>query len=146
MHVPERHWRFPTAAAIDSLARRFGLPNRGNMQDWEIQVADPARLDEFLTAYDDGTLDGDERFTLMEMIIQSCEMAFEQAGRTPVNDRQWNRALERIRRDVDLHIYSLWYWADPDGESKSTGEWIVTPDLRKMMAEVLSTRTDLGER
>ncbi len=144
MHVPQRYWRFPTAAAIDSLARRFDLPNHPGMQDWEFEVADPARLDEFLAAYDDGTLDDDERFTLMMTIIESCETAFGETGHTQNNDRQWHRVLEYIRRDVDLHIYSLWYWADPDNATDDS--WIVAPDLRKLMVDILSTRPDLGQR
>ena len=146
MSVPEHLWRCPTAAAIASLARRFDLPNHRNMQDWEWEVADPARLDEFIAAYDDGTLDDDERFTLMETIIQSCESAFEESGRTPDNERHWHGTLERLRRNVDLHIHSLWYWAQPESECEGAEAWIVTPDLRRVLAEALSERPDLARR
>ncbi|MCP5384447.1 MAG: hypothetical protein H6913_07510 [Altererythrobacter sp.] len=43
------------------------------MQDWEFEVADANRIDEFLSAYQSQELTDDERFTLMEMIIQSFE-------------------------------------------------------------------------
>ncbi|BBB62899.1 hypothetical protein UNDKW_4626 [Undibacterium sp. KW1] len=62
-------YRFPTRAAIDALAIRFNLPNTKNMQDWEYEVADANRIDEFLVAYDSGELREDEKFTLMAMLV-----------------------------------------------------------------------------
>ena len=78
MCVPEHLWRHPTAEAIESLARRFDLPNGPGFQDWEWIFADPARIDEFVNAYESGELNDDEKFTLMEMIIQSFEDLDEQ--------------------------------------------------------------------
>ena len=43
------------------------------MQDWEWEVASPERIDEFLAAYEGGELTDDERFTLMETLLQSFE-------------------------------------------------------------------------
>ena len=71
--VPEHLWRFPTQAAIERLAERFGLPNTPDMQDWEWQVADPERTDEFLSVFLADELDEDERFTLLETLIQCFE-------------------------------------------------------------------------
>jgi hypothetical protein len=34
-----------------SLATRFGLPYHDDMQDWEWEVADSARFEEFLATY-----------------------------------------------------------------------------------------------
>jgi hypothetical protein len=69
--IPEHLWRSPTRAAINALALRFDLPNTQGMQDWEHEVADADRIHEFIAAYQSGQLDDDERFTLMELIIQS---------------------------------------------------------------------------
>lgn len=73
MTVPEHLWRFPTREAIASLAIRFDVPNEPHMQDWEWEVADPARIDEYLNAYHVGELTDDERFTLMETLIQAFD-------------------------------------------------------------------------
>ena len=73
MSVPKHLWRFPTAAVIDSLARRLSLPNTPRMQDWQWEVADCARLSEFLDAYENSGLTDDERFTLMEIMLESFE-------------------------------------------------------------------------
>jgi hypothetical protein len=58
--------RWPTSQARMALSARFKLPYDDSMQDWEWEVADPARLSEFLGAYSCGQLTDDERFSLME--------------------------------------------------------------------------------
>jgi hypothetical protein len=73
MSVPDHLRRYPTRKAIDSLAARFDLPYTPFMQDWEWEVADSDRIDEFVAGYHSGELNEDERFTLMETIIQSFE-------------------------------------------------------------------------
>jgi hypothetical protein len=128
MSIPEHLWRFPTAAAVDSLARRFGLPNDPSMQDWPWEVADAARLDEFLAAYESGDLSDDERFALMEIILQS----FEDLAASTGFDARWDRALDTIDRNVDLHAQSVWYWSVLGNDDREE-QWLVTPHLRSIL-------------
>jgi hypothetical protein len=53
---------------------------------------------------------------------------------------------KRPRRNIDLHIHSLWYWAQPESECEDAAAWIVTPELRRVLAEVLPERPDLARR
>jgi hypothetical protein len=130
MSVPEHLWRFPTGASVESLAKRFGLPNRPDMQDWPWEVADANRLDEFLTAYETAGLSDDERFTLMEILLQS----FEDRARFHGFDPRWNRALEALDRNINLHAYSVWYWSDVENELEQD-QWLVTPFLRQVLSK-----------
>ncbi|HVZ37577.1 MAG TPA: hypothetical protein VG963_34385, partial [Polyangiaceae bacterium] len=59
------------------------------MQDWAWEVADPDRIDEFLAAYEAGDLSDDERFTLMETMLQS----FENLPGPLDSDPRWSRLL-----------------------------------------------------
>lgn len=98
------------------------------MQDWVWQVADSSRIDEFLAAYSGGELSDDERFTLMETIIQSFDGLDE---RLAVHAR-WPRVLGWLDQSIDVHIYSVWYWScdeDPIADG-----FRVTPDIRKIQA------------
>ncbi|TWU15618.1 hypothetical protein [Allorhodopirellula heiligendammensis] len=128
MSVPEHLWRFPTAEAIASLAIRFDVPNEPDMQDWEWEVADPGRIDEYLTAYHHGGLSDDERFTLMETIIQ----AFDDLDGILETDSRWQETLHILDRHIDLHAYSVWYWSDLEHEFGDE-TWPVTPFLRTIV-------------
>ena len=130
MSVPEHLWRFPTRAAIDSLASRFGFANTPEMQDWEWEVADPNRIDEFLSAYESGELDDDERFTLMETMIQS----FEDFDGPIEDDQRWIRIIKILDKEIELHAYSVWYWSDIDDDDLDIEEeWKVSRFLRKIL-------------
>ena len=110
--MPDRLWRHPTRAVIDSLAKRFDLPNERWMQDWEIQVADSSRIEEFLNAYESGELTEDERFVLMQTIIESFEILESDWE----DNSDWARALALVERDIEVHIDSVWYWACPGAD------------------------------
>lgn len=106
------------------------MPKDPYSQDWEWEVADAERIDEFISAYENGGLSEDERFTLMEMIMQS----FEDLSEPLSEDLRWSRILEIIHQNVDLHVYTIWYWSNLDD---ATGQipaledsWKVAPYLR----------------
>jgi hypothetical protein len=133
--MPEHLRRHPTRSAINALSLRFGLPNDPHMQDWEWEVADAERIDEFLSAYESGELSDDERFTLMETILQSFEdlQLFEDR---PDPDCRWQRILEILDQNIDLHAHSVWYWSALDAEDPDDPEqqfW-ATPFIRTILA------------
>jgi len=126
--IPKHLWRNPTRAAIDALALRFDLPNTPDMQDWEWEIADAGRIDAFMAAYQSGELDEDERFTLMETIIQS----FEDLGDALPSDGRWPRVLDLLDANIRLHASTVWYWAVSDATSAEE-QWSVTPSVRGIL-------------
>lgn len=94
------------------------------------EVADSERLDEFLAAYQSGELDDDERFTLMETILQS----FEDLGDSTGFDPRWDRTLAIIDENFELHAYSVWYWSSLENDDPEE-QWLVTPFLRRILAK-----------
>ena len=105
-------YRFPSITAITALAKRFNLPYAREMQDWEYEVADADRIDEFLAAYDSGELSDDEKFTLMAMLLQSFLNAIDEGKNFLATT--WNHFLNLLERDIDIHIYLVWYWSSVD--------------------------------
>jgi hypothetical protein len=100
--------RWPTTAARKALASRFDLSYDPFSQDWEWVVADPSRFGEFLDAYTSGILDEDERFALMEMLIQCVEdMDLPAVGSSP----QWHSIATLLREHAGLHASSVRYWS-----------------------------------
>lgn len=128
MSVPKHLWRFPTGEAIANLASRFGLSNNSSMQDWEYEVADVERIDEFLEAYEGVVLTDDERFVLMEMIIQS----FDDLEGDLDTDPRWSQVIDALENNIDIHIYTVWYWSGTDTESEMEC-WHVTPYIRPIL-------------
>ncbi len=128
MTLPQQFWRYPTAEAIANLAVRFNVPNHPEMQDWEWEVADSSRLDEYLAVYNSGELTDDERFTLMETIIQAFENAPGELDAHP----HWGATLSILGVNFDLHAYTVWYWSG-QGHVRGEGEWRVSQPLRSIL-------------
>lgn len=130
MNIPERLWRFPTGAAREKLATRFGLPDEPEMQDWQWEVADNERIDEFLAVYKSGILSDDERYTLMETILES----FRGLEEIEQPSLRWQETLDLIENNIELHIYTVCYWACLDLEKDELDlAWECAPQMRAML-------------
>ena len=123
--IPEHLWRHPTRAAIHALALRFDLPDHHLMQDWEWEVANAGRLDEFIAVYQSGELDDDERFALMEMILQS----FEDLGDVISTDPRWEPVGHLLDANIQLHAHSIFYWSCPETDNPKE-QFSITPIIR----------------
>ena len=99
--------RHPTQAARRALATRFDLPFDEVMQDWEWEVARPDMVDPFLRAYRSGELDEDERFSLMEMLVQAVAEAADDQGHLPP---EWDEIATLLEAAPELHAKTASYW------------------------------------
>jgi hypothetical protein len=120
--------RLPTTEARVSLATRFDLPYRDDMQDWEWEVADESRFQEFLSAYESSDLSAAERFSLMEVLVQCVENKTDEAAFLGA----W-RAIERhLAHGGGLHLSTIQYWASV-GESDISHCFRVAPAMRRLL-------------
>jgi hypothetical protein len=124
--------RHPTKKARQSLSTILRLPYYQSDEDWEWQVADEKRFEEFLSLYEHGRLSDDERFSLMEIIIQSVED-------TELEDAFRLRLVQIERLLVDgftLHESTISYWHENplNPLSESEQNWLVSP----LMSDILS--------
>ncbi|MGC3957522.1 MAG: hypothetical protein QM813_06055 [Verrucomicrobiota bacterium] len=133
--VPHIAFRCSTAAAIDRLCQRFQL--FPNVQDWEIVVADPERIREFLDAYEKEPFDDDERFTLMALLIASFDDLLRENRDDP---EAWHRLHAHLRRRFDLHGYTVQYWSLADQDELTEG-FAITPRVQEVMGEVFGDRS-----
>ena len=124
MEIPEHLWRFPTAKAIASLVSRFQFAAHSHMQDPEAELADPERIDEFLATYENGDLTDDEKFLLMEILLNS----FEHSDRSLLSQTQWPRTLALLDHNISLHIYTVLAFSDPESD------WLIGPDIHVLAA------------
>ncbi len=129
MKLTEPEFRCPTRAAIDKLAETFSLPNTPEMQDWEWEVADSSRIEEFLNEYKKESISEDERFTLLEILLQS----FEESETVLNKNDLWQEMLSLAQQNYKLHAHTVWYWSDFENENEDD-QWKVTPFMRKLYA------------
>jgi hypothetical protein len=100
-----------TQSARQALAARFGLPYSIVMQDWEWEVADPARFEEFLEAYKP-ELPVDQRIALMEILIQCVEDSASGAGLLT----SWQMLAPLLAKNSELHAHTIAYWSCLEAE------------------------------
>lgn len=125
MDIPQNLWRFSTADAIVSLASRFHFAVDPHMQDPEVEFSDPKMIDEFLAAYESGDLTEDEQFLLMEILLNSFEFADVPLDSQP----QWSQTLDVLDRNIQVHIFSVLAFSDPEGD------WKIGHDLRAIASK-----------
>ncbi|WP_018431374.1 hypothetical protein [Hoeflea sp. 108] len=87
----------------------LNLPASGREQDWEIELADPDRVEEMLEAAVDSNLDYDERCALALLTIASIEELFELGEVSPAIVEQ---ARSTIRQYHDVHEAMVFYWIE----------------------------------
>jgi len=100
--------RYPTAKAMTSLSEKLNLPKQTPYyQDWEYEVVDFKRIHEFIAHYENNS-DDDEKFTLMIIIIASCNDALEEGG---FSESVWERVKTFLIKDNNLHKDTIDYWS-----------------------------------
>lgn len=108
----------PSTSACRLLSARFGLPYHDGMQDWEYEVADATRFQEFLEAYRHTDLSEAERGSLMEVLVQCVEDLFAaNPDRPPGNLPEWRSLAGLLREHYRLRAASVDYWScleEPD--------------------------------
>ena len=100
--LPEKYFRYSTKKSREELSKKLNIKIEKNQQDWEYEIADFNRIDEFINLYKNGSLSDDEKFYLMETIIQS----FEESRESTKNDLKWKKVLNLIEINIDIHIYT----------------------------------------
>lgn len=132
--------RHPTRKAMNRLNALLGLKEEDWMQDWDIHLADPERVQEFCSVYRNQIDDEDEKFTLMTLIVASYDDYLRAHGHNPV---LWNEIAELLKKDSTLHLDTLEYWAVFEEENPEHYEenpeyyYEITPYIREVWNSAL---------
>ena len=126
--------RCGTKEAIEKLARALKLPYDQTMQDWSYEVTNAGDIEKYIEQYTI-TPGEDEKFVLMEMIIQ----ATNDQPHEELFLKYWYRIEEFLKADLSIHEYTIFYWACFDRENLS-GTWIITPHMRKFWDDHFGAR------
>ncbi|MEK8035014.1 hypothetical protein AACH06_29715 [Ideonella sp. DXS29W] len=99
------------------------------MQDWEWEVADSQRFQEFLDAYRSAKLSDDERFSLMEILVQCVD----DMGPSSQAGAAWAELQPLLVQALRLHGTTIEYWSRL-GEADPESQFNVSPQMREIYA------------
>jgi hypothetical protein len=135
--VPDNLKRYPTKAGRETLAKRLGLTIGDYSQDWEWEVAGPEHFEPWVEVYRNAALSDDERFSLMEMLVQCAEdMSPADGPQELVEDfPAWQVVASLLRERPQLHASTIVYWS-MFGQDDPEGQFRVSVPMRRVWAEV----------
>ncbi len=140
--VPEHLKRYPTRAGREGLAARLDLAIDPYSQDWEWEVAKPVHFWPWLATYRDASLSDDERFSLMEMLVQCVEDMCRAKGPAEALP-EWQAVAALLRANPRLHASSIFYWSI-FGHDDSEEQFRVSVPMRRVWAEVQRSLASQG--
>lgn len=143
--VPDHVRRYPTKAGREALAARLDLTIDPHSQDWEWEVAGPLHFDTWLATYRSAALSDDERFSLMEMLIQCVEDMVPLRGPPDEVEElpQWQAVATLLKANPRLHASSIAYWS-VFGRDDPEEHFRVSIPMRKVWAAVKPNLAEQG--
>ena len=58
---------------IEQLSRKLSLPYMGFEQDWDVELADKNRIDEFISYYNENDLSAEMKYATMSILLASYD-------------------------------------------------------------------------
>lgn len=119
--------RFVTRKAIEDLTINLNLQyTLSDYQDWEFIVGKSEDIKEYINYYTT-EVDEDNKFALMEIIIQATE------DQTTENDflKYLKIVLKLLKENFRLHEYSVFYWSCFQNENIEDC-WNISPFMREL--------------
>lgn len=99
----------PKKETIAALSKKLSLPYKGTEQDWDIEMADSNRINEFIDLYHQYDLDFEERVALMSLIIASYD-DFLNENNVEIDSR-WNIIKLMLAKDRIHFVELINYWS-----------------------------------
>ncbi|MCF6200214.1 MAG: hypothetical protein L3J67_12645 [Hyphomicrobiaceae bacterium] len=123
----------------------FQISRTGGEQDWDIELANASRVDEFIENYHDSSFKSQDRMALIKLILASYNDLIDdrkdQWDKQEKKDRKkWLKICDLIREEPELHREIIDYWAT----LKFDNDFLmpVTPLLRELQASLKSDHSN----
>lgn len=109
------------------LNKILSLPAKGDEQDWDIELADKNRIEQFLDVFEKSGLNLDEQYALMALIIASYNSLLDDGL---FHTNTWNRIVRNIHPNADLKKQIKSYWGQEKNDA--TCEFSIGPLVRDL--------------
>ena len=135
--LPAQFVRYPSRAGRLALAARLGLTIDPHSQDWEWTVATPGQFPAWFSAYQTAPLSDDERFSLMEMLVQCVEELSPSEGSRDLVEQlpEWQAVAGLLRERMQLHASTIYYWSVL-GHDEPDEQFRISVSMRRLWAEL----------
>lgn len=115
---------------IESLSRQLALPYTGTEQDWDIEMADAARIADFLQFYQTHRLSADEKIAVMALILASYDDHLYE-NNLQTGSSAWQEIAALLKAEKTLFAGLINYWSCNDGDA-ADDLFAITPLVRKI--------------
>lgn len=114
---------------IEQLSKELLLPYSGKEQDWDIEMADSNRINDFLKFYQQNDLSVDEKIAVMSLILASYE-DFLNENDLKIDDR-WKDVSFILETERVIFVDLINYWS-LSNEVEEDNLFRITPLMRKI--------------
>lgn len=121
--------KYPTREAMDKFNDLLQLHEDEYTQDWEIELADGRRLLEFIECYQKYAVSNEEKFTLMSLIIASCDDYLE--DKTAIL-HCWQQVKALLMDNKLLFEPIIRYWSFWESGDEVEEHFNMTPLMREI--------------
>lgn len=115
--------------AIGSISKKLGIQFLGYEQDWEIEMADSNRVEEFILFYKKATLSKNEKIVLFTLILASYDDYLSE--KIIDEDELWYLIIEIMRFETETVKEVVDYWSLV-GERHPENLFKITPLIKDL--------------
>jgi len=94
---------------MEQLSKELLLPYTGTEQDWDIEMADSNRINDFLNFYQQNDLSADKRVAVVSLILASYEDYLSEND-LRIDDR-WNEIKTILESEGVIFADLIHYWS-----------------------------------
>lgn len=114
---------------IEQLSKELLLPYTGIEQDWDIEMANSNRINDFLKFYQQNDLSVDKKIAVMSLILASYE-DFLNENDLEIDDR-WNDVSSILESERVIFVDLINYWS-LSNEVEEDNLFRITPLMRNI--------------
>jgi hypothetical protein len=114
---------------IEQLSRKLSLPYMGFEQDWDVELADKNRIDEFISYYNENDLSAEMKYATMSIVLASYD-DFLNDKELDI-DYRWYEIEIILRSEKGIFRDLIEHWAV---DSEIENIFRITPLIREIKA------------
>lgn len=114
---------------IEQLSKELSLPYMGFEQDWDVELADKNRVDEFISFYNDNDLSTEMKYATISIILASYDDFLN--DKELYRDYRWCEIEKILKSEKEVFRDLIEYWTI---DSKVENAFRITPLIREAKA------------